>query len=210
MGTTNNRGFTLLELLISVVISGIIVVMASQALKMGLMNTEKGADKFERNLRNQAIRNLTSRQISTMFAYKIDSQETLYFIGSRDQMMFVTPFSLTDHYRKGLVLVSYQVQSDDGNQQRLICWEMPLLDEESLRKLRQAEHVSFPESNKQEISLFLHCDVVSFDFLDKTDGKETLKWVTEWKENYLPRAVRVTIEKKDHTSIILVPITVMS
>ena len=207
----NNCGFTLIELLISLIISGMIVLIAGQALKMNLVNTEKGAEKLEKQLRSQAIKNLIRKQLSSIYPYKINDKENFFFKGNHHQMMFVSSFSLTDHYRQGHVVVLYRVLSD--NQYRLTCWESPLLHEEQLRKLWQTKDLNFNsfESDKKRILLFQECEAVFVDFLDEAEGKKTVKWVTEWKENHLPKAIRLNIQKKDcPTMTLLAPIMVTS
>ena len=205
-----SNGFTLIELLIAMVVSGLVLLAASQAFKLGLANTQKGADKFEENLREQGIINQVWKQLSSLYPYNLNSK-TIFFKGSHEQMMFVSPFSLIDHYRRGFMVVFYTVTPGGQNDLCLTCWENPLRGEEYLEKLWQKEDFCPSKNDTRKIPLFEKCQRASFEYLDagSAEGEEQ-NWIKEWKKDHLPRAIRIEIARADDSMVILIPVAATS
>jgi prepilin-type N-terminal cleavage/methylation domain-containing protein len=132
-------GFTLMELLVSMSLMGLVAVAVLFGFRIGTNAWAKGGASLNRLGMAQAAFDLMNRQIGSMKAYysrqtlKEAPVELLLFQGTETGMRFVSNFSLQSRSAGGLWLVEYFVAtSKDSRQRNLILNETPLPGDEVL------------------------------------------------------------------------------
>ena len=115
----SNRGFTLLELLVSLTIMGVIVAVAFAGLSIGIDSWRRGTRKIDDLDRRFTAERLLERQIA--------SADSNVFKGDRNQLEFTTGYSLANGPGDP-VLVRYQI---DPNMNRFVYSETPLIQSAS-------------------------------------------------------------------------------
>lgn len=171
-------GFTLLELIISVTIIGIIVLMVMGAMRLGFRSVSSGEKKMESFERMRASLTIIDSQIQSGIpvTYIEDGDLKYYFKGQRGLLQLSTNYSLWDRQR-GYVVVTYRVVSDVSGK----------------KSLYASENI-IGIKDKREVKLLDGFDEMYFEYFykDPIDGKE--KWVEEVKYNlYIPEKVRLHI-----------------
>ncbi len=115
---SNESGFTLLELLISFAILGIIVVIIASAMKVGIQAVGKGETKIASIERMRASLNVVEAQVQSQsgLTYDDNGERKRYFKGDKESLQLSTNYSLWGG-DKGYAVVSYTVETDrDGKQ----------------------------------------------------------------------------------------------
>ncbi len=114
------RGFTLLELLISMTILTLIFVAILGAIRIGSKSWEGGEQRAEENQRTRTLFDSLARELTMLYPLRIPAQDTtkdvIVFRGKSDSLEFATlpqsygaaPFS---HMIR---IVRYSVESDQG------------------------------------------------------------------------------------------------
>ena len=113
-----NKGFTLLELLISIVILGIIIVILAGALRLGFRSVEAGEQKIESLERMRTSLFIIDSQIQSQILLTYRNEEAgeetpggYYFTGERDSLQISTNYSIWGG-KRGYVIVTYNVLSE--------------------------------------------------------------------------------------------------
>jgi general secretion pathway protein J len=108
--TVDEKGFTLLELLISMVMLGIIVVILVSALRLAFRSVDSGERKADYLERMRVSLSVIDSQIQsqTALTYQEEEATNYYFTGERDSLEFSTNYSIWGG-QKGYVVVSYSV-----------------------------------------------------------------------------------------------------
>ena len=206
----SSSGFTLLELLIAMLISALVVAAASQAFRVSLSSTQKGAERFEKNLRNEGIKKLLWKQVTSIYPYKL-SNDTFFFKGEEDFMIFVTPFSLTDHYRKGFMIVSYTLSTDEKKEMNLSIRETALIDEKQLLELWKQTDIEIFKQYTGGFHPFQNCKSISFAYLGEESTPERDQvWRKKWEEKHPPKGIKITITRATDTIDLIIPVMAMS
>ncbi len=186
-----SSGFTLLELLISLTIMGLIVVVIFGAFRIGVRAWEKGEKDVETHQRQRVVLNLIKRQVASIFVHEVGNgnRRPFFLKGDKKSMEFLSNTSITPGNQSGLVYVKYVVKpEDEGEKERLGFYEknFTLQDKEKMEDLNEEDF------------LMLISDVhsIGFEYLKGQDGEEILEWEETWdpdKDKGFPRAVKVTL-----------------
>lgn len=111
-------GFTLLEVLISLTILGLIFVAVLGAIQVGSRSWEKGEQRAEENLRNRALYDTLARELTTLYPLRVKDQEkeVITFRGSSDSLTFATlPQSYgAEPFSHMIRVVTYAVEPGRG------------------------------------------------------------------------------------------------
>jgi len=110
-------GFTLLELLISLTILGVVVSMLFASLKMGVTAWEKGEAKVAALQRKRVVLDLIKRQLTSICSEEIKKTDTeSYFIkGDGNYLEFSSNFPILPSEFSDIVHVVYAVTSAEGD-----------------------------------------------------------------------------------------------
>jgi len=168
MHSRSKRGFTLIEVLVSLSIMALITGVAFSGLSVGINSWERGTRRIQELDRRVSVERLLGRQLP------LATQRN--FEGDNATLEFVAPYSLANGPSDPMA-VKYSFES--GN---LVYVETPL-----------AEYTAgFSEAVvKQSLGAFTD---VRFSYLGR-DSLGNLSWLNEWKGATPPSVVRVAINK---------------
>jgi prepilin-type N-terminal cleavage/methylation domain-containing protein len=194
------KGFTLLELILSIGILSIVLVTIYAALSMGSRTWEKGERDIETIQRERVVMNLLSREIKSAFPYKVtpseldDHKEFYAFDGKKDSISFVSGVPLRGE-RGGLSWLTFWVEEDLG---------LVVIERDALRADIFEERDSL---DKEEMEVLdQRVTDIQFEYYQrksgKTEGEGEGEWEEKWdaeKEGTLPHAVKVvlTLEEEE-------------
>ena len=184
-------GFTLMELLVSFTLIGLVAVFIHIGYSVGLSAREKAEASLEDYHSAQASLDVLSRQIASMVPY-VSSQEheerqvqVMLFQASRQSVGFVTSWSATSGFAGGLRFVQYFVADADsgaGAGRRLLLNEQPLLPDEKLlgsviRGVTKTEDnryladLALARAGPRSLTLADGLDSVAFRTLERPEGE---------------------------------------
>ena len=161
-----SRGFTLIEVLVSLTIMAIITAVAFAGLSIGIDSWQRGSRKIEELDRTFAVERLLQRQVALA-----DPQ---LFLGGGGELEFVSTYSLANGPGDP-VRVKYLFDSG-----KLLYAELPAAEYSS-----EAPGAVI----SQTIGSFSQ---ISFRYLGSDQGGQPA-WVNEWMKNGLPPAVQAQI-----------------
>ncbi len=126
-------GFTLMELLVSFTLIGLLAVFIHLGYGIGFSAREKAEAALQEYQANEAALDVISRQISTMVPYFSHQEhdgspvEVLLFQATPQSLSFVSTYSAASRRTEGLMFVQYFTEtSRDGTGRRLLLNERPL------------------------------------------------------------------------------------
>jgi prepilin-type N-terminal cleavage/methylation domain-containing protein len=178
IGQLNNRGFTLLELLISITMLALITGIMGWTLSMAHRTLDKGERKIHYLERVKVSFSLVESQIQSLFSYQYDDEgeKKLFFSGGKDKLMFTSNYSLWRGTR-GNTFVTYDIQTNEKGKQFL----------------RITEQIIGLEA-KDEAIIFDDCTSINFEYFLK-NAFEKGKWVDQWPADQmgLPDKIKINI-----------------
>jgi prepilin-type N-terminal cleavage/methylation domain-containing protein len=120
----NRKGFTLLELLISMLLILLVTVITVGALRLGYRSVESGDKRISAQERFRNSLNIVDSQIQSgiPIGWTEKEIEKVYFKGEPDSMQFSTNYSIWDG-RRGYLIAEYRVEQDSDGKKRLIASE---------------------------------------------------------------------------------------
>jgi general secretion pathway protein J len=191
---STQKGFTLLELILSIsILSGVLVTIYG-TLTVGSRVWEKGERDIEKIQRERVVMNLLAREIKSVFPYRVtpserDTHKEFYaFEGKKDSISFVSTAPLKGE-KGGLSWLTFWVEDDEG---------LVVVERDALRADIFEEKESI---DKDEMEVLDHqVTAVRFDYYKlksgKTEGEGEGEWEEKWdaeKEGTLPNAVRIEL-----------------
>ena len=191
---STQKGFTLLELILSISILSLVLVTIYGTLSMGSRTWEKGERDIEKIQRERVVMNLLAREIKSIFPYKVtpselDTHKEFYaFEGKKDSISFVSAAPLKGE-KGGLSWLTFWVEDDEG---------LVVVERDALRTDIFKERESI-DKDEMEV-LDQQVTAIRFDYYKlksgKTEGEGEGEWEEKWdaeKEGTLPNAVRVEL-----------------
>lgn len=163
----NSRsGFTLLELLISLVMIGAIALIVTGAMRLGLRTVSAGEKKIDYLERTRASYSIVDSQIQSQvpLSYEENGEKKYYFQGDKESLQLLTNYSIWGG-QKGYVLVGYRVESDGTGKQFLSVSEKIL-----------------GMNNSRDAKLFSAVDKIHFEYFFKDPTEEKGRWVDTWTD----------------------------
>jgi len=176
--TTLKSGFTLVEVMVSMVIMLIVVSVAFSGFRVGLNAWEHGGKALDEMGRRSTVEQLIQRQLAVAFPleFRDDQESFIMFRGSSERIEFVSDYSLVDgpaDFRK----IDYAIQ--DG---RFLYGENPIFG------YVPQEHDPLPTTTLAKFKQ------VSFEFLGR-DKQDKPAWLSDWKlGSGVPVAIQVHID----------------
>ena len=193
-----DQGFTLIEVIITMTILGLILLIIFGAFRLGLSAWERGESIKEEFQKERIISQLISQQVKSMVPYKIKTQKAegnyLAFEGKAHSLKFVSALSIKAKKPEGCVYVIYDFRKGGREGGRLILYEQRVLNKDFFEERPKEE---------LEISLLEGISDVFFEYYreENKDKNWTEGWVEEWnakEEKELPRALRIKITYPAH------------
>lgn len=183
-------GFTLLELVISITIIGIIVLIIAGATRLGFRSVDAGEKKIESLERMRSSLWLIDSQIQSEIPLTFDEggSRKFYFKGGRDLLQFATNYSLTGGER-GYVLAAYRVVPGDRGKPVLYLTESGI-----------------GMTTGTETRLLDVFDEISFEYFYKDPTTEQGSWVQQWtEETAMPEKIRVHFVEGTKDLALIIP-----
>jgi prepilin-type N-terminal cleavage/methylation domain-containing protein len=171
-----DKGFTLIELIISIAIIGIIVLIITGALRLGFRSVESGEKKIEAHERMRSSLAIIDSQIQSEIplTYDDEGERKYYFLGERGFMQFASNYSLWG-MGQGYVIATYTVETGENGKQILNATENTV----GLENTRTAK-------------LFDTFDAIYFEFFYRDPTEEQGTWVEEWTDEFnMPEKIRI-------------------
>ena len=161
--TTDRQGFTLLELLITITILGVVMVILAQAATLSIQTWEKGRTPQFTSQQTAAVTNILSEQLRSTYPLRIpirkddgsvdSSKKLLVFDGGPESIAFVTTKPLGIETQGGLHLVVYYLEREKGSSTsdliaahrsvyHRLFYETPFTDHEKTRVLSEVSKLT--------------------------------------------------------------------
>ena len=194
-------GFTLLELMLSLAMMGVVLLIIFGALRIGSRAWEKGEKDVAVHQRQRAVLGILSRQIASACIYEIKmGDDAFFFKGSERMMAFVSRSAVVPGSLTGVVFVKYTIhQGDDGKKQlKLYEKDAGFMKEEDLESQRE----------KDFFTLISGIQDLQFEYLKNSKDNQETAWQTSWdpsEETGLPLAVKIIL-KQDETIMPIITI----
>jgi general secretion pathway protein J len=189
----NRQGFTLVEVIITLTVLGLILLIIYGAFRLGFSAVEKGESVKEEYQKVRIISQLITQQIKSAVPYKIKTQKAegdyLAFEGKAHSLKFVSALSMKAKQPQGFVYAIYDFRKEGMEGGRLILYEQRTLNKDFFEDKPKGE---------LEIPLLEGISNVQFEYYREENPEKNWKagWIEEWnakEEDELPRALRITI-----------------
>lgn len=184
-------GFTLLELMISIALIGVIVLILTGAMRLGFRSVDAGEKRIETLERMRVSLNTLDAQIQSQIPITYvdeDGSTKYYFKGEATEMVFTTNYSLWNG-QMGYVLVHYSVVPDGFGKQSLMISENTV----GMAAAREAK-------------LFESYDRISFEYFYKAPTDEQGSWVQQWSDDAdIPEKVRMSLVRGTEDLSMIIP-----
>jgi prepilin-type N-terminal cleavage/methylation domain-containing protein len=184
-------GLTLLELLISMAIIGIIALIMTGALRLSFRSVESGEKKVEAHERMRSSLAAIDSQIQSEIPLTYDDQgeRKYYFLGERGFLQFASNYSIWG-MGQGYVIATYTVETEENGKQILYVTENTI-GVENIRTTR----------------LFDAFDTIYFEFFYKDPTEEEGTWVEEWTDEFtMPEKVRIHLVEGVRDLAMIIPL----
>jgi prepilin-type N-terminal cleavage/methylation domain-containing protein len=190
-GGINERGFTLLELLISMTLFLLVVVILGGAMRLSLRSVAAAEKKMDAIDRYRTSFGIVTAQLQSSAPLTYDDEGTrrYYLKGDSANLQFATNYSIRGGER-GCVIVSYRLEPGYGGRLSLYA----------------SERAAGMETD-QEIRLFDDLEVLSFSYFGREAGEEDGKWTEEWPDDTrYPEQLKVNLSRNGGEAKILAPL----
>lgn len=196
--TFHRTGFTLIELVVSLTVLGLILLMIFGTFRLGLSSWERGDVRKEQLQKVRMISQLITQQVKSLVPYKIKSKKAegdyLAFQGKAHSLRFVSALSLKAKQPEGFVYVIYKFkEGSEGEGGHLVLYERKVLNRDF-----------FEEELKEEegVSLLENIETIRFEYYQEEDSEKDLQegWAEEWdakEKKEIPKALKMTIFQKN-------------
>ncbi|MBM4146582.1 MAG: type II secretion system protein [Nitrospira sp.] len=194
----NGKGFTLLELTISITLIGMVVMILVGAMRLSSRSVESGERKIGSFERVRSSFNIIDSQIQSYIPlkYEEDGNTKSYFKGEREFIQLATNYSIWGGQR-GYVIAAYRVESDNSGKQFISV----------------SENVIGAAQNRTT-SLFTAYDRIYFEYFYKEATEEQGQWYDRAPddplETIVPEKVRLSLIDGHKTLALIIPLRATS
>ncbi len=178
MVKTSDKGFTLLELMISLTIFSVMLLIIFGAIRLGYRSIEKAEKTTEFLERIRTTINIIEAQLQSQIplTYEENGEKKLYFAGQKEFVQFSSNYSAWSGQR-GYVRVIYNIESDSNGKKALYVTE---------------NTISMDDSRKT--MLLNGLEGISFRYFLKEPQNLDGEWRDEWNETaFMPEKVAINI-----------------
>ena len=194
---SRNNGFTLLELIISIAISGLILVILGSSMMLSWKAEENASERQELSERIRVI----TQQITWLlrgaypFVKATPEGRTLYFEGKPDSVSLVTTSVLKQDdiiNRAGLKWIRLFVEDGELKVQEKLFFQNDIFEEEGGKVYTISDDI----------------EDIAFEYFDRDNPEGDQDWTDNWdpkEKNYLPAIIKISIKLKFKERIIDIP-----
>lgn len=218
MRRANQRGITLLELMIAVSLMALLSLGVLYSMRVGITAMEKTNDRFTKNRRVLGVEKALNAQIAGMMPVTVECQgaggipggKAVMFQGEPMSMRFVSSYSLQEGSRGYPKLLEFTVIPGEQGM-RLIVNEIPYVGPFSLRgacigtqpdpMTGQPAPLFIPiMASPNSFVLADKLAMVQFVYREELPAPLFQKWTPRWVANKLPSAVRIEMVPLDNAA----------
>lgn len=207
--TGDKKGFTLLELLVTVVLVAMVTLVVTIALKLAIGAWERGAKEGDKSLLSVSIPRLLERQLESIIKNERSStggeDGRFPFCGNEHTLSFFSSFAPMGSSLQGLLRITYTYDPDD---ETLLLYEQVITSPEDLKDAFNP----FSENWYGELKPVSKIEGISaFDLMYSgqkiRDTEDEDQWKKEWRCNSpaYPSEIRFTFSpgngKRKRTSL---------
>jgi prepilin-type N-terminal cleavage/methylation domain-containing protein len=186
------KGFTLLELLISMTLFLLVIVIVGGALRLGFRSIGAGERRIDTLERFRSSYGIVMNQLQSSAPLTYDDEDgakKFYLKGDATHLQFASNQSIWGG-EQGCVVVSYRLEP--GNENKLILY---------------ASERSIDKEEVQEIKLFDDLKTLSFSYFGREATEEDGKWTDEWSDNTkYPEQIKVNLSRDGGEGKLLIPL----
>ena len=187
------KGFTLLELLISITMIGLIVLIVGGAMRLSYRSVSSGEKRIDQLERLRMTVGIITAQVQSGIPLTLDqdTEPKNSLSGQSDRLELATNYSLWKG-QAGYVLATYSIAPGTDGKQALSISEHTV----GLEDAHQAELLS-------------GCEEMRFSYYAKGAAESESAWQDAWTdESLLPEKVRLAIKKSGREISIVIPLKV--
>lgn len=200
------RGFTLLEILVSMLILSMVSILVLQGLRIGYKVWEKGESKVAHNHRVRIALDTISKQLSSVYPFFVKDEEgnlSLMFKVEPKMVKFITSRPIGLSNRGGLFYVIYTLINDSYSEKMsLVAYQKPIY------MIKDFEDIDI--NNEEAIKLII--DIVDIEWSHSSWGEGKLEMPEEIdekeKEKSLPKEVMLTLKHREGENTYLTQVTI--
>ncbi|MDD5722760.1 MAG: prepilin-type N-terminal cleavage/methylation domain-containing protein [Syntrophales bacterium] len=192
MTRVDNRGFTLLELLISMTILSLITLLVFGAFRIGIRAWERGEKNIDGHQRERIVLDLIRRQLASIPVDTVKEEKAFLLKGDNKSLGFVSNIHLVPSNKFGTVYVKYRVEETEDVGEVLSLSERNVV-------MMMGKDPGVDDSDDLFIELLRGAGMV-FDYLKNDTDEEPRQWQETWDpevETGFPVAVRITLTRAD-------------
>lgn len=191
----DQKGFTLLELLVSFALIGIIAAIIAGSLKSGLDAVDRGDRKIESLERLRSSVHIISAQLQSQLPLTFlddDGKRKFYFSGYRETLDFPTTYSIWKGL-KGYVHVQYSIDTDENDRRYVTASERMIGSDHTI-----------------DTVLFTELDDAYFEYFFRDPlNKDDTDWIQEWEDqDRIPEKIKMQLTYHGNTISLSIPIRI--
>lgn len=185
------NGFTLVEVMVSLTLLGLILLMVLGTFRLSLSSWERVERQNDHSLRIRSLQRMMLHQIKSIFPYRVRTEKAegdyLAFEGKSKSLRFVSDYSIKSKKSEGFFSVTYLWK--DGER-------LEIYEEKVLRK----DFFEDPLKEEFLIATLSGISNLTFEYLKEEEDQEEGVWVEEWETkglDPLPQAIRISLQIRD-------------
>ena len=188
--TSTDRGFTLIEMLVAMVILAIIAVLVFDGLRLGTRSWALVDDRADRSEQMRLVQGFIRTQLEQAQAFTYQEgpgEPQITFSGRPAALRWVGPFP---GYvgQGGMYWFTLEEQAIDGGRRLILSYEL----------YQSEDWERFSDEKPESVVLHEDVDEVEFAYLDAEDGEAGGLWQASWSEtDRLPSLVRMRLRPAD-------------
>lgn len=182
---TTEKGFTLLELLVSMVLVGFILVLLFAGLRLGTQSWDVAEAKINSSSQRAVVMNLIRRMLeqSEPLRWTVNGTESIAFDAGADSIAFVGPIASREGL-SGNNLVRLSLAQAEMGHDLIVQWHLTDPSARDFSVLEEAKPKTLLKS----------VESVQFDFFGAEDAIQEPNWHTDWHaKQRLPQLVRMRL-----------------
>jgi general secretion pathway protein J len=189
-------GFTLLEVLIATTLLGVMMLLLTGSLRIGVQSWDAGEERIARASRMFVVQNFLRTHIGSLLPVAStlkDGRMEPAFRGGQDALEYVAP--LPEQVKVGGLYRFQLYVSKDGERKDLRMAILPYLSGPDQGKTVEPMDDLALLENIKDIKLSYLPRV--FPGQNPMSQRQEIQWTDEWKNNQLPALIRLDIEPEN-------------
>lgn len=197
------KGFTLLELMLSMTIMAVVIVLILGAFQLGVRAWEKGEKDIDALDRQRIVLDLMKRQIASMWVRVPppslrEDEQVLLFSGDERSMSFISHKALAPGHKFGMVYVRYDVMRDDEGGAGIRLFEENTVFMGPYADLRRIK-------DKDTVWILWGAKGIRFAYLTPESDASAGEWVDVWDAGEYggyPKAIGISLQRGEDEAVI--------